>query len=423
MTNPDTVGLLSGPEGRRARNPSSRRPHLPRTVGFAGISAAMVAILVAAGAPTPLLPIYQRNWGLAPWQLTLAFGVYAIALLIAILVIGSLSDHVGRRPLMIAALTVELAAMLVFLFAPSIGWLIAARIVQGVATGAASSSLSAAVVELAPERHKKLGALMTSMAPLAGLGIGALFAGLLAQFVSDPAFTAWLVLVVVVAAGTVFTVFTPETSSRKPGALASLVPRVSVPPQVRGLFASTLPVVISAFMTMALFLGLVPIVMGAVFGAGTPFVGALAAFVTFGVGTVVSAVTTGVRPHHLRLIGASAITVGAFEFIVSVRAEALPFLWIAAVLGGAGLGASFSGITRGLVPEVKAHERAGLFTAIYLVGYLAMGIPAIIAGQFAGAVGVTSMATGFGIVIAIVAMAGVVVTGTRTARRRKAHAA
>ncbi|AWS43059.1 MFS transporter [Streptosporangium sp. 'caverna'] len=408
---------------RRARTSSARRPYLPRAVGFVGISAAMVAILVAAGAPTPLLPIYQKNWGLAPWELTLAFGVYAIALLIAILVIGSLSDHIGRRPLMIAALAVELAAMLVFLFAPSIGWLIAARIVQGVATGAASSALSAAVVELAPERHKKLGALMTSMAPLAGLGIGSLFAGILAQFVSDPAFTVWLVLVVVMAIGTVFTVFTPETSSRKPGALASLVPRVSVPPQVRALFASTLPGTISAFMTMALFLGLVPIVLGAVFAVTSPIVGALAAFVTFAAGTVASALTTGVRPHHLRLLGAGAMTLGAILFIGSVAAGALPLLWAAAVFSGAGLGASFSGTMRGLVPEVKAHDRGGLFAAIYLVAYLAMGISAIVAGQFVGSVGVTSMAVGFGIVIAIVAMTGALVTGTHSARRRKAHAA
>ncbi|SDL19909.1 MFS transporter [Nonomuraea jiangxiensis] len=384
MTVGNRGGALPTSHETRAGTRSRQRPYLPRTVGFAGISAAMVAILVAAGAPTPLLPVYQKNWGLAPWHLTLAFGVYAIALLIAILVIGSLSDHVGRRSLMIAALAVELAAMLVFLFAPSIGWLIAARIIQGVATGAASSALSAAVVKLAPERHKKLGALMTGMAPLAGLGIGALFAGILTQLAPDPVYTVWLVLVVVMAIGTVLTVFTPETSSRKPGALASLVPRASVPPQVRSLFAATMPVVISAFMTMALFLGLVPIVMGAVFEARTPLVGALAAFVAFGAGTAVSALTTRVRPHRLRLVGAGALALGAVVFIAGVGTGTLPLLWAAAVSGGAGLGASFSGATRGLVPEVKTHDHARPFTAIYLVGYLAMGIPAIIAGQFAG---------------------------------------
>lgn len=403
--------------GRRPSRPPTRWPYLPRSTGFVGISAAMVAILVAAGSPTPLLPIYERQWGFAPWLLTLAFGVYAIALLVAILVIGSLSDHIGRRPLMIGALGLELVAMLVFLFAPSIGWLIAARIVQGVATGAASSSLSAAVVELAPERRKKLGALMTGMAPLAGLGIGALFAGILAQFVSSAAFTVWLVLVVVMALGTVFTVFTPETSTRKPGVLASLIPRVSVPPQVRGLFAVTLPGTVSAFMTMALFLGLVPIVLAAVFEVGSPIVGALAAFVAFATGTVVSAVTSAVRPHRLRLLGSGALAVGAILFVGSVSTGVLPLVWAAAVFGGAGLGASFSGTTRGLVPGVKAHERAGLFAAIYLVAYLAMGVSAIVAGLFVGVIGVTAMAVDFGIVTAVVAVAGVFVTAGHTVRR------
>lgn len=387
-------------------HPAQKSRGLPRSVGFVGISAAMVAILVAAGSPTPLLPIYEQQWGFAPWLLTLAFGVYAIALLVAILVIGSLSDHVGRRPLMIGALAVELVAMLLFLFASSIDWLIVARIVQGVATGAASSSLSAAVVELAPERRKKLGALMTGMAPLAGLGIGALFAGILAA----PT-TVWLVLVVVMALGTVFTVLTPETSTRKPGALASLIPRLSVPAQVRGLFATTLPGMISAFMLMSLFLGLVPIVLAAVFRVDSPIVGALVAFVAFGAGTVVSALTSAVRPHRLRVVGAGAMAVGAVLFVGGVGLGAVGLVWAAAVFAGAGLGASFSGTTRGLVPEVKPHERAGLFAAIYLVAYLAMGVSAIVAGLFVGVVGVTAMAVGFGIVTAVVALVGVIVTG------------
>ncbi|WP_285591274.1 MFS transporter [Herbidospora sp. NBRC 101105] len=385
---------------------------MTRLTGFAGISAAMVAILVAAGVPTPLLPIYEEAWSLAPWELTLAFGVYAIALLLAILVIGSLSDHVGRRPVMVAALAVELAAMVVFLFASSIGWLVAARIVQGVATGAASSSLSAAVVELAPERHRKLGATVTGMAPLAGLALGAIFAGALAQFAADPMVTVWAVLVVVMAAGTVFAAFTPETSSRKPGALRSLVPSVSVPPQVRALFAATLPVTISAFMAIAVFLGLVPIVLGAVFGVRSPIAGALAASVAFAVGAVASVVTTGVPARRLRLYGAALTALGAVLFAGTVAAGALPLLWAAAVTGGAGIGASFAGTTRGLVPEVRPHERAGLFAAVYLVGYLAMGVPAIVAGQLAGVVGVPSTAVGFGIVIALVALIGVAVTGT-----------
>lgn len=393
-----------------------RRPLLSRGVGFAGISAAMVVILVAAGAPTPLLPIYQHQWGFAPWVLTLAFGIYAFSLLIAILVIGSLSDHVGRRPLMIAALAVDLVAMVMFLYAPSIGWVIAARVVQGVATGAASSALSAAVVELAPEKFKKLGAQMTSMAPLGGLAIGALFAGLLAEFATNAAFEVWLVLAVVMAAGTLFAVFTPETATRKPGAVASLNPRISLPAQVRRLYWASVPGIVGGFMTMTAFMGLVPALLVAVFAVTSPIVGSLLAFVALGASTVASAFTSGLKAPRLRLAGTVAMVVGAVLFIGSIGTTSLPLLWAAAIVGGSGIGASFAGTTRGLVPEVAPHERAGLFTAIFFVGYLAMGSAAIVAGLFIGVAGAVTTAIGYGVVVAVVALAGVV--GTVRLNRR-----
>ncbi|MFD4675302.1 MFS transporter [Lentzea sp. NPDC058450] len=385
---------------------TARRPLLSRGAGFAGISAAMVAILVAAGAPTPLLPVYQHEWGFAPWVLTLAFGIYAFSLLVSILVIGSLSDHVGRRPLMIAALGIDLVAMLMFLFAPSIGWVIAARVVQGVATGAASSALSAAVVELAPEKFKKLGAQMTSMAPLGGLAIGALFAGVLAEFSSDAAFDVWLVLAVVMAAGTLFAVFTPETATRKPGAIASLNPRLTLPTQVRRLYWTTVPGIVGGFMTMTAFMGLVPALLVAVFAVKSPIVGSLLAFVALGASTVASAFTSRYRPPALRTVGNGAMVVGAVLFVGSIGATSLPLLWAAAIIGGAGIGAGFAGTTRGLVPEVAPHERAGLFTAIFFAGYLTMGSAAIIAGLFVGVVGPTTTAVGYGVVLAVITLAG-----------------
>ncbi|WP_086662006.1 MFS transporter [Lentzea kentuckyensis] len=388
-------------------NPAVPRPFLSRGVGFAGISTAMVVVLVAAGAPTPLLPIYQHQWGFPPWVLTLAFGVYAFSLLVSIVVIGSLSDHIGRKPMIVAALAIDLVAMLMFLAAPSIGWVIAARVVQGIATGAASSSLSAAVVELAPERFKKLGAQMTSMAPLAGLAIGALFAGVLAEFATDAPFAVWLVLAVLIAALTMFALVTPETATRKPGALASLNPRISLPAQVRGLYWAAVPGIVGGFMTMTLFMGLVPALLVAVFKVHSPILGSLLAAVALATATAGSAFTSQVRPPRLRIAGTTAMIAGAVLFVGSIGATSLTLLWAAAILGGGGIGLSFAGTTRGLVPEVAPHERAGLFTAIFFVGYLAMGSSAILAGLFVGVVGAAAAAVGFGVVTAIVTLIGV----------------
>ena len=387
------------------------------------MSAALVLFFVAAGAPTPLLPLYEKAWGFPHSVLTLAFGVYAIALLLALLVVGSLSDHVGRRPLLIGALALELLSMLVFLFAPSVGWLIVGRVLQGVATGAASSAFGAAVVELAPERRKKLGALMTSLASTAGLGIGALLAGLVAQAApTRAAFAVWLVLVVLMAAGTLFAVLTPETATRKSGAIASLRPRITVPAHVRRQFAATTPGVVAAFLVTALFLGLIPIVLSSVFEISSPLLGALLTFVMFAAGAVISVASGGARPHPLKVWGDASMTLGAVLFIAGVGSTTLLLVWAAAVLLGAGVGATFSGTIRGLVPEAAPHERAGLFAAIFIVAYLTLGVSAIASGFIATAVGVLTMTIGFGVVLAAVAVVALLLSVGIVARTRTANA-
>ena len=110
-------------------------------------------------------------------MLTVAFAVYALGFLAAALVLGSLSDHLGRRPVLIGALVVQLASNLVFLFAPDVGWVIAGRIVQGIASGAATAAFTAALVEHAPAGRKGWDAL-GSVGLTGGLALGSLLAGL-----------------------------------------------------------------------------------------------------------------------------------------------------------------------------------------------------------------------------------------------------
>ncbi|MET0721594.1 MAG: MFS transporter, partial [Tardiphaga sp.] len=87
-------------------------------------------VTCAAGAPTPLYRIYQEHWGFSPVMVTLVFAVYALSLLVALLTVGALSDYVGRRPVIFAALILNAIAMSLFVAADSVAMLIAARILQ-----------------------------------------------------------------------------------------------------------------------------------------------------------------------------------------------------------------------------------------------------------------------------------------------------
>lgn len=237
--------------GLAAPEPGRSRRLLPPSAAFAGSAAVFATLYVAAGAPTPLLVVFERQWRFPAWVLTVAFASYALGLLAALLVAGSLSDHIGRRPVLVGSLLVELGAMLMFVFAPDIGWVIAARTIQGIATGAATSAFSASVVENAPERHKKLGTIITSIAPAGGLGLGALLTGAAVQFSSHATAIVFTALAAVMVVGTAVAAFSAETVSRRPEAARTLIPRVSIPRAARGEFLASIPVHMAAWMLAA----------------------------------------------------------------------------------------------------------------------------------------------------------------------------
>ncbi len=154
-------------------------PKLHRNVAFWTIAVTLGGFLFASSAPSPLYVVYQDRFDFSTVTLTAVFAVYALALLATLLVVGSVSDHIGRRPTLLVALAIEILAMVAFAEADAVGVLVGARVLQGVATGIAMGALSAALLDLEPESRPTLGSLMGVAAPMSGLAIGALATGLL----------------------------------------------------------------------------------------------------------------------------------------------------------------------------------------------------------------------------------------------------
>ncbi|OLL77082.1 Major facilitator superfamily [Pseudonocardia sp. Ae263_Ps1] len=130
----------------------SSRLRLSPPVAFAVVAATFVWFLAASSAPSPLYVVYQERFAFTEFTLTAVFAVYVLALIAALLVVGALSDHVGRRPVLLGAIALEIVSLLLFLAADGVGWLLTARVVQGIATGAATATLPATVVDLAARR-------------------------------------------------------------------------------------------------------------------------------------------------------------------------------------------------------------------------------------------------------------------------------
>ena len=129
-----------------------RRRTLPPRLAFT-LAAAIVGLgLLASVTPSPLYQAYSAEWHLPPLTLTLVYATYAIGVLVTLLVAGSVSDDVGRRPVLLVALAALMVSTIVFVVASSVAWLFVARGLQGLATGAAISAASAALLDLHPRR-------------------------------------------------------------------------------------------------------------------------------------------------------------------------------------------------------------------------------------------------------------------------------
>ncbi len=367
--------------------PAARRPRLPAGLTLAGEAVAFTSLYLAAGAVMPLLVLYQEQWGFPAALLALAFAVYAIGFLAAVLTVGSLSDHVGRRPVLLVALIIQLASNLLFLVAPDIGWVIVARIVQGVATGAATAAFTAALVELAPPNRKPVGAILGSIGLTGGLAVGSLLTGVAIQLVAAANSVTFIVLVVVTILGIAVVAVSPETVTRTPGALHSLVPRMAIPPTARREFAAAVPVIAAVWMLSGLSGGIAPSMVRTVFGLNSGLLNGVSGFIAPAASAVTGLAFARLDPRRAMTTGIYASIVGAIGIVGGVHVGSLAVMIIGQAIAGGGFGASFTAALRLVVPLAAAHQRAGMVAAIYVVCYLAFGVPVVVAGQLAEPVG------------------------------------
>ncbi|WP_182263136.1 MFS transporter [Rhodococcus sp. UFZ-B548] len=365
----------------------ARRRTIPSGLALAGTAVAFMSLYLGAGALTPLLVDYKNRFGFAPEMLNVAFAVYAAGFLVAVLTLGSLSDYIGRRPVLIGGLIVQLASNLLFLAATDVSWVIAGRIVQGIASGAATAAFTAAMLELAPERNKRLGSILGSVSLTGGLALGSILAGLAIELTPAANTIICIVLIVLTVLGGLVAIFSRETGARTPGAMRSMIPRISVPAAARTEFFAAAPVVAAVWMLAGLSGGLAPNMVSSVFGIESPFLGGFSGFVAPAVSTITGVVLATVPSRRAMVIGIYASIIGAVAIIGGATAESLALMVIGQAIAGIGFGSSFTAALQLLVPIVQPQQRAGIVASIYVVSYTAFGLPIVIEGQLVARLG------------------------------------
>jgi MFS family permease len=242
------------------------RPTLSNAVTTVTAVIAAMTFSACGAAPTPLYHQYQQSFGLTAFMLTVIFAAYVLSLLLALLTVGSLSDYVGRRPAILAALALNIAAMLMFMTAQSAMALVIARAVQGFATGLATATLGAAILDTDRSR----GPVLNSITAFAGLTAGSLGAAVLVTYAPAPGQLVYFVLLGLSGLEALVLWHMPETAQPKPGVLVSLRPHVRVPKQARRALAQVTPVTIASWALGGFYFSLMPSLVRVATGATLP---------------------------------------------------------------------------------------------------------------------------------------------------------
>lgn len=384
----------------------ARQSVLPRGAAFWMVGALMGFLLFAAAAPSPMYVIYQARWHFSDTTLTIVFALYAIAVLAALLTLGSLSDRLGRRPVLIGALVIEIVSMASFATADGLWQLYTARIVQGLATGIASGVLGAALIDLAPPGRPTLGALVNTVSLTAGMGVGAVVSGALVQYAPAPTVFTYVLLLGVFVFFLASCWVLPETvAAKRQGWRHDFRPRpTTVPAPIRRPFALASTGLVAAFAISGLYLSLGPSLVANILHSHSHLAGGLTIFVLFGVGALVQVGLRRLPAQRAVLIGSAATVLGVavIDYAVLEASTAAFFAGSAAL--GCGFGLSLKGGFQTLVGLTNAEERAQVISAAYIVIYLALGIPAILAGLGATFIGLQTTTLIFTAIVALLAL-------------------
>jgi MFS family permease len=388
---------------------------LPAAGAFGIVAATFVAVFLASGTPVPLYNTYRADDGVTSAGLAITTVVYLATTAVALLTTGRLSNHVGRRPVAIGAALCAAAGCLVMLEVRDLGVLLIGRMLQGIACGVASSALGSYVLDLSPKRIAWLGPVITSNAPPFAIPVGALLSGTLVQYAPAPTALIYTIVAVALVVLAGLLMLCPETVERRPGAIASLRPRVLVPRgQGRLLFAvgATLA---GTWALSGFYQAFSPVLAADELGTSSALIVALV-FSSIVVLSPIGGLLTGrLRAPIAMRIGLVAFVVATGAVLISLHLGLIWWFLAASAVAGIAQGGANAGGMRAILGEAAPGDRAGLLATLYLISYAGAAAPGLVAGALASSLPPDQIAYGYGALVLVAAV--IAITALRWAQR------
>jgi MFS family permease len=349
--------------------------------GLWAVVFAFCAVMAFATIPTPLYALYQARDGFSTFVITVIFAAYAVGVILALFLAGHVSDWLGRRRVLVAAVGVSIVSAVVFLVWQAVPGLLVARVLNGLSVGVASATATAYLAELdlgqRPGACPRRAQILATSANIGGLGLGPLISGLLAQYVAAPLTVPFAIFLGLLVLGAVTVAFAPETVTPPSPRPAYRPQRVAVPAEARGPFFGAGAGCFVAFAAFGLFSSLGPTFLAGTLGETSRVLAGIPAFVAFTAAVLAELAAGAWGVWRLLAGGMAALSGGLVLVVVAVWLPSLALFLLGGVVAGGGAGLLFKGgivTVSGLAaPERRAEVLAGFF----LAGYLGLSVPVV----------------------------------------------
>ncbi len=192
---------------------------------------------------------------------------------------------------------------------------------------------------------------------------------------------------------------------------------------MRGTLAIAAPSLVAVWALAGLYGSLGPSLTALISGSHSTILGGASLFVLAGSGALTVLAFHRVDPRTFSIAGSSLVIVGVAIVLLAASSRSIVAFFIGTAVAGAGFGGGFQGGLRTIVPLAGPSERAGVISVAYIICYLAMGLPAILAGFLVVHGTVLHTAQEFGgavIALAALTVAGMTFSAVRTRARRPA---
>jgi MFS family permease len=382
---PAVTPLQTSPAVGRIRPSRRSRPaRLPHHAGFWVTAVAFLLMMAFNTVPTPLYALYQQRDGFPTVMVTVIFAAYSIGVMLSLYLAGHLSDRVGRRPIILTAVVIEIAAALLFLVWSDPVGLVVARFVAGLGIGVLTATATAHLADLRrvarPEGTVGFAATIAGVANMGGLALGPLIGGIVAEWVPAPLVAPYLAfLAAFVAIGFAYA-FVPETVSRPAVRQPYRPQRVRVPRESRGAYWAAGTAAFAAFAITGLFGSVAPAFLAQLLHETDHFIAGVVSFSVFGAAALAQVVFSRLTTRHQLILGVVAMIAGLVTLGVSALTASAALFVIGGIVAGTGVGLVFRSALATAGGLAVEGNRSEVTAGIFLLAFAGMTVPPLLVG-------------------------------------------